>query len=231
MNTAQWIGVAIAATQALIALSLLFLTLKIHRKETRLQEDWRQRDERWKEREEGWKEREAELAREIHSNDLQLQRTLKIQAWGNECICAFSEANHLCSSDSGQFSQSEYAKRRRELLVCLSSLIDKGRMFFKNESPELYGTEKPPAYRGFRPKIIDPLVAAYSAIEALELPNILPDYKRSKRLIDWRRYFVSVLQKETDTDWMRNAASYSTSAGGGAGSSIDENSKAPRDIE
>lgn len=224
MSSIEWTEIAIAATQALIAGSLLFLTLVIHRKDVRLQTEW-------KTREEVWKKREAELTREIHSNQVQLERVLKVHEWGHECILTLAEADHLCLFAQDDLDQVEFVKYRTALLRRLSALVDQGRMFFENEKLEDYGSWKLSAYQGLRPKVLDPLVAAYLAIKALNHVNELPDSQRKERLIGWRRYFVSVLQKELNPEWIRKATHYTQFHGGGAGSSIDENSKAPSSIE
>lgn len=52
--------------------------------------------------------------------------------------------------------------RRRQLLLSLSSLIEQGRFYFPNIRPEEFGTEKPPAYRGYRNIVLDFLVASYN---------------------------------------------------------------------
>lgn len=63
----------------------------------------------------------------------------------------------LCSA-----SQHGETEKRRELLVRLSSLIEQGRFFFPNISPDNYETKKPPAYRGYRNVALDFLVASYN---------------------------------------------------------------------
>ena len=224
MNAIQWTEVAIAATQALIAFSLVSLTFVIHRREVRLNKEW-------KAREDAWKNHEAELTREIHSNQVQLQRLLKVHEWGHECISTLSEADHLCLFSPKERNQLEFEKYRAELLRRLSALVDQGRMFFENDKSGDYGSSKLPAYQGLRPKVLDPLVAAYLAIKALDFPDSLPDESRNQQLIGWRRYFVSVLQKELNPEWIRKAAHYNTQlTGGGPGNRIDENSNAPSSI-
>lgn len=223
MSAIGWTEIAIAATQALIAFSLLFLTFVIHRREVRLHTEW-------KAREEAWKKREAELTREIHSNQVQLQRVLKVHDWGHECILTLAEADHLCIFTPNELDQAEFTKCRAQLLRRLSAMVDQGRMFFENEKLEDYGSGKLAAYQGLRPKVLDPLVATYLAIKALNHVDELPDNSRNERLIGWRRYFVSVLQKELNPEWIRKATHYTQFSGGGAGNNIDENSKAPSSI-
>lgn len=53
-------------------------------------------------------------------------------------------------------------EKKNELLVKLSSLIEQGRFYFPNVNPSGYGTDKPPAYRGYRNVALDFLVASYN---------------------------------------------------------------------
>lgn len=41
----------------------------------------------------------------------------------------------------------------------LSALLDCGRMFFPNRDKDKYGLDKPPAYRGWRHAVLDPIEA------------------------------------------------------------------------
>lgn len=189
-----WAEMAIAGTQALIALALVGLT---------------------------WKH---------HSTQMRTQRALKVHEWGNECIDILAEADHFCILTTKVCGDAAYEGRRIELLRRLSALIDRGRMFFENEGRRHYGQHKLPAYRGFRPKILDPLVAAYLAVETLVTRAKSSDSERKERLVDWRRYFVSVLQVEVNPEWLKKATRYNKENGGGAGDPIDEHSKAPSDI-
>ena len=52
---------------------------------------------------------------------------------------------------------------RREELIELSACIEQGRLLFENKNKDAWGKEKPYAYRGFRPTMLDELVAAYHA--------------------------------------------------------------------
>lgn len=51
---------------------------------------------------------------------------------------------------------------KNSLLIRLSSLIEQGRFYFPNINSGDYGTEKPPAYRGYRNVALDFLVASYN---------------------------------------------------------------------
>ena len=215
----------IATTQVLVALSLFFLTYRIHRWEV-------SRYKELKKREEEVEERERQLTQNIHSNETKLQRLLKLQEWGNECIDILAEADHFFMFDANELDPVDYMKLRNRILAQLSSLIDRGRVFFKNEHPNGYGAHKLPAYRGIRPKILDPLVAAYCATNVLRQQGAQVDDQTNKRLIEWRKYFVSLLQREVGEEWtaMEAISGYSELFGGGSGNYIDEQSAAPSEI-
>ena len=194
VNDIPWTEIAIAGTQVLIALALVWLT---------------------------WK---------THSTQMRIQRALKVQEWGNDCIELLAEADHFCVLVPEAGSEINYLRRRNDILRRLSASIDRGRMFFENENKKDCGQNKPPAYQGFRPKILDPLVAAYLAIETLSQPLAHPDTSRKERLFGWRKYFVSLLQKELNPEWLKKATKYNISSGGGAGLEIGKDSVAPSEI-
>lgn len=100
-------------------------------------------------------------------------------------------------------------------------------MFFKNQETGSYGQSKPPTYRGLRPKIFDPPIADYLAIKALQI-NDPRDYSRNQRLIDWCRYFVSVLNEELNPEWIEKRTNYSKLSGGGSGDSVSPTSATRR---
>ena len=170
------------------------------------------------------------FGRSQYSIQMKTQRTLRIHEWGNKCIDLLSEADHYCMLTPKPVGDKEHLRQKYELLRCLSSQIDQGRMLFENINKEDFGTEKHPAYRGYRPKILDPLIAAYLAINAVDQSEELLENQTKDRLLDWRRYFVSLLQKEVHPDWLKKATSYGDEAGGGVGYSINEDSRAPYDI-
>jgi hypothetical protein len=104
---------------------------------------------------------------------------------------------------------------KHSLLLRLSSLIEQGRFYFPNISPEKFGLEKPPAYRGYRNVALDFLVASYNLhkkpstnkteTQALDLQRLFTSVvfeiiRPSERLITIRkltdRYFVKDLSME-----------------------------------
>ncbi|MBT5263842.1 MAG: hypothetical protein HOL85_03355 [Rhodospirillaceae bacterium] len=135
-----------------------------------------------------------------------IEWTRDVLAWGNECIDVISDA-HLIVQFAPSCESSSLNQRYYDVLRRLTSLIDRGRMYFTNVDKHKYGQEKPDAYKGYRPKLLDPLVAAYNDIETLSHDNSVT-ISSSARLVQYRRIFVSDLQKEIPPEWFHRAKEY-----------------------
>ncbi len=183
-----WADLTIAATQALIALALLFLTVQ------------------------------------SRSIQLRVQRATKVQEWGARCIAALADVEQLYLLPPPP-DATAIARREDELRRRLAALIDEGRTFFGNVDVDSFGTEKPEARRGFRPKILDPLVAAHRTVTRIP-PTAWPNEAQGSRLESWRRYFVWLLQTEVSPEWLRKMEG----RGGDPGDSISEHSRPPPEI-
>jgi hypothetical protein len=94
-----------------------------------------------------------------------------------------------------------------------SVLVEQGRLFFKNKPYEDFGAEKPPAYRGLRPVILDQLVIAHQI--ACNLENADDDRRLRMRgaAENAVRSFVSFAQAEVGRN--RPASEYANMAGQG----------------
>ena len=154
------------------------------------------------------------------------QRIIRIHDWGNECIVALAEAGafHLLQVDDFP-DRGTYKIQKNNVLYRLSSLIDRGRLFYQNVGQDKYGQEKFPANRGFRPEILDPLVAAYRSVLSSDGSA---DQDSFQRLYRWRGRFISLLQYEVDPSWLQEARFYSDGPGTGAGISVNAQSEPPK---
>jgi hypothetical protein len=105
----------------------------------------------------------AETARQasIAQESLLMQRDGEIRAWADAVIDCMSEASTLTFFDPDLMPPGEFFKARASCLWRLSSLLDRGRMFFPNERVGSHGSLKPAAYRGFRPAVLDEVKAAF----------------------------------------------------------------------
>ncbi len=187
-----WVDLAIAATQALIALAVFV------------------------------------LAWTTFSIQLRVQRATKVQEWGARCIAALADVEQFYRVPPPP-DAAAVARVEDDLRRCLAALIDEGRIFFGNVDADSYGTEKPEARRGLRPKILDPLVAAHRTVQRSP-PIAWPNDAQSSRLESWRRYFVWLLQTEVSPEWLRKMERQAEGSGGDAGDSIDEYSRPPPEI-
>ena len=154
------------------------------------------------------------------------QRIIRVHEWGNECIDALAEAGQFCLLRKTDFEHERaYSIRKSELLHKLSALIDRGRLFYTNVDKCQFGLEKFPARRGYRPEILDPVVAAYRSV--LEM-NGTANHASFQRLYRWRGRFVTLLQYEVDPNWLQRARHYSNGPGTGPGVSVTATSEPPK---
>lgn len=82
------------------------------------------------------------------------------------------------------------------IAVDTSVLVEQGRLYFKNTPHPTYGAERPPAYRGYRPMLLDPLVVSHQI--ACQWEGASDEEKERMVLVaqDCVRSFVSMAQRE-----------------------------------
>ncbi len=118
--------------------------------------------------------------------------------WGNAAIdtlaraAMFARTRHLQANDGG------FLANKANLLVAISILVDRGRMFFPNLNPDKKGAEKEGAYRGHRPPILDTLMWAHHELEALTREGGPSSEDSAAYLDECRRFLVSELQAYLD---------------------------------
>lgn len=133
----------------------------------------------------GWRaSRKSELRREDVAN------------WADESITALQTLLLICIHGEPQIPAAEADRRRVELLIQTSVLTERGRMFFRNAPPYSVGHDKPRAYRGKRPEILDQLVIAHQI--ACRWPQAGDEERVRMRIIaeDCLKQFVSLIQRE-----------------------------------
>ncbi len=141
----------------------------------------------------------------------QLRREEVLQ-WGNRCVEVLQLLQLRCDAQVHNGSTSHALSEQAEHI---SVLVEQGRLFFKNASPEKHGVHKEPAYRGFRPVILDQLVFAYQV--ANEWEKLSPADQRAglKVVVCCKERFVSLLQREVGRK--RAADRYNIEGGNGHG--------------
>lgn len=119
-------------------------------------------------------------------------------AWGNACIDTMNRAAMFARTRQHQQNDASFLQQRVNLMLGLSSLVERGRLFFPNIDPESKGAEKDGAYRGSRPPILDALMIAYYEIEALSRSEGPTADNSGEFIEDCRRLLVSELQAHLD---------------------------------
>ncbi len=118
--------------------------------------------------------------------------------WGNAAIDTLARAAMFARARQLQANDGAFLANKANLLVALSTLVDRGRMFFPNLNPDKKGAEKEGAYRGHRPPVLDALMWTYHELEAMTREGG-PSADDSAAYIDeCRRLLVSELQSYLD---------------------------------
>ena len=82
------------------------------------------------------------------------------------------------------------------IAIDTSVLVEQGRLFFKNTPHPTYGADRQPAYRGYRPRLLDPIVVSHQI--ACQWEEASEEEKDRMLLValDCVRSFVSMAQLE-----------------------------------
>ncbi|MCW3848372.1 hypothetical protein OF829_14100 [Sphingomonas sp. LB-2] len=123
-------------------------------------------------------------------------RTEDVFDWAAEAITALQTLLLITIHGDPPIPAAEAERLRVEVLVKTSALTERGRLFFRNAGPYSEGREKPRAYRGKRPEILDQLVAAHQV--ACRWPRASDEERVRMRLVaeDSLKQFVSLVQTE-----------------------------------
>ncbi len=138
-------------------------------------------------------------------------RREEVHRWADECIICLEKLYLISCVDDDFISIERKNNLRIEIAFESASLVERGRLFFKNEVRDAHGFNKNSAYRGYRPKILDSLVLAH------QLARYWP--ADGDRIEDVRRVvakkclqeFVSLAQEEVGR---QRAASANALSGG-----------------
>lgn len=118
--------------------------------------------------------------------------------WGNAAIETLARAAMFARTRHLQLNDGAFLANKANLLVAISALVDRGRMFFPNLNPDKKGAEKEGAYRGHRPPILDTLMWTYHEIEAQSRENSPAGEECAAYIDECRRLLVSELQSYLD---------------------------------
>src|SRR5579863_4583222 len=88
-------------------------------------------------------------------------RSGDVLVWANEVIYALECLLLICILKESQLEAPAAKSKLTKVIFNTAILIERGRLFFKNEVTDGFGAEKQSAYRGYRPRILDPIVVAH----------------------------------------------------------------------
>jgi len=119
-----------------------------------------------------------------------------VLAWANEVIESLEALLLVCLLGDPPLDLNTARSKSLDIAFRTATLVEQGRLFFKNEVIDSHGSHKPSAYRGYRPAILDPIVVAHQI--ACALPSASEEKKARMRLLaeDSLKTFVSLAQKE-----------------------------------
>ena len=138
--------------------------------------------------------------------------------WSNEVIRALQTLYLVASLAERGFDAKTAKALLRAIAIDTSVLVEQGRLFFRNASDPEHGKDKYPAYRGYRPELLDPIVIAHQI--ACEWEQADREARQRMALVaeDGVRRFVSLAQKEVG----RSRTVSRETAKGGKGLSLAE---------
>jgi len=153
---------------------------------------------------------ESRRKKEQEENKKELRRE-EVLAWADECIECLQSLLLLSVLDDPALEPEKHNDIRLSIVFDTSVLIERGRLFFKNEVVDDFGKEKEPAYRGYRPRILDHLVVAHQI--ARYWPDQSEDDIRQRSVVaeECIKKFVSLAQLEVGRE---RAASVEATRGG-----------------
>lgn len=118
--------------------------------------------------------------------------------WGNAAIDTMARCAMFARTRQMQTNEGGFLANKANLLVALSTLVDRGRLFFPNLNPDRKGAAKEGAYRGHRPPILDALMWTYHELEALTREGGPASDDSAAFIDECRRLLVSELQAYLD---------------------------------
>ncbi|MGQ0673303.1 MAG: hypothetical protein ACT4N2_10570 [Hyphomicrobium sp.] len=122
----------------------------------------------------------------------------ELVVWGSHCIDAMATAHTLAATLGSGRTPNEMRILRDEVQAKLSALVDAGRLYFINRNPDLVGTDRNYANRGYRPAILDALMIAHEELRLGDIANADDLRSAAQNIFGARRVFISELREEID---------------------------------
>src|SRR5690606_12050182 len=96
----------------------------------------------------------------------------------------------------GTFDKATARSMLAKIAVDTSVLVEQGRLFFKNTPHPTHGMDRHPAYRGYRPRLLDPIVVSHQIACQWEGADSEEKERMTVVAEDCVRQFVSMAQLE-----------------------------------
>jgi hypothetical protein len=116
--------------------------------------------------------------------------------WANEVIRAQQTLYLMLFLGEPAFDRASMRPTLSKIALDTSILVEQGRLYFKNTPHPTHGIDRHPAYRGYRPMILDPIVVTHQI--ACQWEGAAEDERERMILVaeDCVRRFVSMAQRE-----------------------------------
>jgi len=148
--------------------------------------------------------------RQLKERELRREDVLK---WGNEAIASLHTIWLALTLDSGICFPAKAGDLLAGEAIRTSVLVEQGRIFFRNSITDEFGAEKPPAYRGYRPLVLDPLVLGHQVACRAVHASFSEKPQLAVLALSATRTLVSLLQTEVGRS--RTAAAITQQGGRG----------------
>jgi hypothetical protein len=136
---------------------------------------------------------------ELQYETLRVEMDNNVIEWTHEAIDAVSDGIVLARARGREgYAPGEYDRCVAEASQRLSSIADRGRLFFPNERPNAHGVQKEAAFQGYRPPILDTVVFAHTRLDRMQTSAGGADEESATFLIKCRRLLVSEAQNAID---------------------------------
>jgi hypothetical protein len=138
----------------------------------------------------------------------------EVSVWAMEVISALQGLVLLLRLEDGVVGTAEKRALATKIVFETSILVERGRMYFKNCVIDDFGKEKEPAYRGYRPLVLDPIVVGHQIACRYLAASAGNDAQLLAVAEDVTRAFVSLIQCEVGRS--KTASADTGSEGSGA---------------
>lgn len=136
--------------------------------------------------------------------------------WANEVIRNLQTLYLICFLAKDNYEETQVMEMQKQIAIDTSVLVEQGRLFFRNVPDPEHGKDRPPAYRGYRPELLDPIVVAHQIACQWDTADIPTRRRMTLVAEDCVRRFVSMAQMEVG----RSRTAHRDTARGGRGHSL-----------